>query len=217
MKSFSTKVLVLLSLATLFTLGLDWILESSLTMQGALHLNWEGMRSIDNPLFVWGIGGAAMLLPLLTVAVWGLFGRDDSIVARTRDGGTIRLKPGAIERVIRREVGANIEDVVTVRATANQGKRRAPAVKVTVEVSDRVSVPEVDDQVRQETLRVLNQLLGVADSTQIKVIVANIKGVGKSAAPRPVRKAPRPKNGGKKRLPTEIAKKGSAESADVAG
>ena len=72
------------------------------------------MASHVLPAAMWAlVGGAtAVLLPILTAAAGLLAARDNSISAMTSDGGIIQLAPRAIERVVRRDVQKNVEEVL---------------------------------------------------------------------------------------------------------
>lgn len=188
MKRAVLTLLCSLSLLALFVVGVDWLFETSGVLNEVLFgraTAWQGVRATGTETLQFGIAAALFLLPVLTAAAWLLCGRDDHITARANDGDLIRLAPAAIERVVNREVRARVAEVIKVGATARQGNRQAAAVTVHVAVSDRYPVPEVRTHVRTETMRVLKQLLGVADAEQVRVVVHDIKGAGgRAAAPR---------------------------------
>jgi len=216
LKEFAHKFLLILSLAALLCLGVDWILETtdigsvvSYMLDRATFgwlgsdetFAWPGMRdSVDGWLSVL-IGSAAILLPIFTAATGLLVWRDSSITARTEGGGTIRLAPGAIERIVRRDVRANVEEVLSVGVFARQGKRRAPAVTIHVGVTDRSPVPKVEAAVRREAERVLRHLMGVADTKQITVVVHDVSG----NAARPRRERPQREKRQRPAAPKAIA------------
>lgn len=219
MKAFAHKILLILSLAALLCLGIDWILETTDIGSVMLYMldratfglvgtkdavSWPGMRDATGGWLRIAIGTAAVLLPILTAASGLLVWRDSSIRARTADGGVIRLAPGAVERIVRRDVRANVEEVLSVGVYARQGKRSAPAVTIHVGVTDRSPVPTVEAAVRREAERVLRHLMGVADTKQITVVVHDVSG----GAARPKR-APSPEGrrqgNGKRRRPAADA------------
>ncbi len=181
MKEFAYKVLLILSLLTLLALGIDWMLEVSEVFAGFFgwpfeRFQWRGLQSAEPWWIPYGIGVAAVLLPILTAASGVLSSRDNSIGTRTADG-VIQLSPKAIEKLVKREVRQNIEEVLDVSAVARQGRRQAPAVRVNIAVTDSVPVPQVEARVKRETERVLNHLLGVADTNQIRIVVHDVSAV----------------------------------------
>jgi len=184
LKHFAYKLLLVISMMTLCLIGLDWILETSEIAEGLFgwklgRFSWPGLRTVE-PLWVrHGIGATAFLLPILAAAAGVLAARDTSITTQTRDGGLIRLAPRAIEKVARREIRQNVDDILAVNVMARQGKKQAPALTIHIGVTDRRPVPEVEAKVRAEAERLLRHLLGVADTKQIKVIVHDVAPASK--------------------------------------
>lgn len=190
MKPIAFRILIVLSLATLLILGVDWVLERSglvLGVDGLGYGEWPGLRSLESAFLAWIPGIAAVALPILAAAAWLLVGRDDSIVATSAAGDEIRLAPSAIERVVVREVRLHVAAVLRVGAVATQGPKRTPRVVVNVAASDRAPIPEVERAVRKHAVRALEQLLGIGSDEHVRVVVHDIKGPGAADG----RKAPR--------------------------
>ncbi len=185
MKKLAPFLLTVLSLALLFLVGCDWLLRTSdfapfILGSGA---EWPDWHSQLNLVQQWLVTAALLLLPILTASSWLILGRDNSIRTITSSGDVIRLTPPAVERVVCREVKANVAEVIRVGAVARQGKK-GPAVLVNVATSDKVPVPKVDADVRREVVKVLQQLLGVGDPSEVKIVVYDVQ----SASPRVIEK-----------------------------
>jgi len=196
LRSLLIRLLFTFALLTLFVLGVDWVLEASgLTTLIRHDAVWPGLRQLKQPHLSMGIGVAAMLLPVFAAAAWLLWGADSSISANSTEGDTIRLAPDAIERTLRREIKANVLDVIDASAYARQGKNGAPAITVNAVVSDREPTPKLEHAIRAETVRVLRHLLGVADTSQVKVVITDVRG------PKVAAKKPRPEKGDRPRRP----------------
>lgn len=194
MKKAVVRVLVALCLLTLFALGVDWVFATSELAQTLFvgeAFDWPGLRQLDSATLVTMVGAAAVLLPILAAASWILVGRDESIMATTADGDEIRLQPRAIERVVNREVRANVVEVIRVASFARQAKRGVPGIRVAVVVSDRQPAPKIEKEVRDETVRVLKHLLGVGDTSGVRVVVENITGAGAGSSRRTEARKPR--------------------------
>ncbi len=189
MKRLAPRILTVLSLALLFLVGCDWLFSTSGLTPLILgeQAQWPNWRSLLGVTEQWIVTATLLFLPMLTAATWLLLGRDYSIRSITPSGDVIRLAPGAIERIVCRDVKANVPEVLRVNAKARQGKK-GPAVLVNIAASDKVPVPRIDADVRRETLRVLQHLLGVAESSQIRIIVYDVQGVSPRAAERDKRR-----------------------------
>ncbi|MCC6548031.1 hypothetical protein IT570_12770 [Candidatus Sumerlaeota bacterium] len=106
------------------------------------------------------------------------------IVGKGSLGEDICLKPEAVERVINREVRAAVEDVTrVVHCEVTQGSRTA-RVRMSVAISDRSIVPQVQQRVRTVVRDALTRLIGYADGTQIAVKVVDVAGAGPGAVRR---------------------------------
>ncbi len=175
MKEFAYKVLLILSLLTLLAGGFDFLFSATEFTHYFVGA-WPGLQGAEPLWLRYGIAGAGILLPILTAVTGLLCVRDNSIGTRTANG-VIRLSPKAIEKLVKREVRQNVEEVLDVSATARQGKRNAPAVQVHVALTDTAPVPQVEARVKRETERVLKHLLGVADTNQIRVVVHDVSAV----------------------------------------
>jgi hypothetical protein len=207
LKKTAFSLLLVLSLVTLFVLGVDWVLETSGVARelfGLTAAEWPGLRNLREQWAVWALGAAAMCLPVLTAAVWVLAGRDDHIVASSPTGDVIRLAPAAIERVVDREIRSNVVDVVRVKSLATQGPGRTPRVRVNIAVSDRVDVPSVERATREEAVKALRTLLGMGEQEHVRVVVYDVKGAaGAPSKPRRERPAAAPR--AKARKPAALA------------
>jgi hypothetical protein len=188
MKKAALEILTALSLLTLFIAGVDAIMESATITELLFRTpgtEWKGLRHLEPWELSMTVSAAMLLLPILTAAVWVLGGRDDAIETTTSGGGRIRVSPGAVERIINRDIRANVVEVIKVTSRARQGKKRQAAVLVAVAVSDRTPVPQVEKAVREQTVQVLRHLLGGADPAQVRVVVRDIEGARiKGAAPK---------------------------------
>ncbi len=176
MKKLTPRLLTVLCLTLLFLVGCDWLLRTSDYASALLGIRteWTGWHSLLSPIEQWLVTIALILLPILTLASWLLVGRDNSIRTLTASGDVIRLTPQAIERVICREVRNNVAEVMRVGAVARQGKK-GPSVVVNVATSDNAPVPQVDADVRRETVKVLQHLLGVGDPSEVKIVVYDVQ------------------------------------------
>jgi hypothetical protein len=188
-KRLAPRLLTVLSLALLFLVGCDWLFSTSGLTPMILgdQAQWPNWRSLLEPTEQWIVTITLLLLPMLTAATWLILGRDYSIRTVTATGDVIRLAPGAIERIVCRDVKANVPEVLRVNTKARQG-RKGPAVVVNIAASDKTPVPKIDADVRRETLKVLQHLLGAAESSQIRVIVYDVQGVSAKAAERDKRR-----------------------------
>jgi len=176
MKELAPKFLTALSLALLFLVGCDWLLRTSdfasLLLGSGAH--WPDWHSLLAWWQQWIVTLALILLPILTTLSWLIMARDNSIRTVTASGDVIRLAPSAVERIVNREVRNNVPEVVRLGATARQGKK-GPSVVVNVATTDKVPVPKVDADVRRETVKVLQHLLGVGDPSEVKVIIYDVQ------------------------------------------
>jgi len=198
-RKLALRVLAALSLATLFVLGVDWVLQASEFLE-SLFTNspdgWPGLRELESRTVVLGSGCAAMILPVLTAAVWVLAQRDSSIVGRTADGGVIRLSPEAIERLVTRRVRADAPEVVRATSFARQGPGRRPLVTVNVAIGDRTPAPAVEKSVQESALAALRHLFGEAAADSVQVVVYDVvsgrkRGSGPSGRGADAEDAPR--------------------------
>ncbi|MEO8377562.1 MAG: hypothetical protein ABI579_07815 [Candidatus Sumerlaeota bacterium] len=109
---------------------------------------------------------------------------EKGIVGKGSMGEDICLRPEAVERVINREVRAQVEDVTRVTSCEVTQGSSAACVKMSVAVSDRSTVPDVQKRVRAVVKDALTRLIGYADGTQITVKVVEVAGAAPSAARR---------------------------------
>lgn len=179
MKVFVLRVLVALCLATLLLLGLDWIFSTNwglgrwIVGRNAL---WDGMQSSVGVWTARAIGVGLVVLPVLTLFAWLLIGRDNSITVKGTDGDAISLAPGAVERAVSARVKKAVAEVVKVDTIARQGSGHRAHVTVNVAVTSDRPVPQVRADVRRVAVDVLKHLLGVADTSRVRVVVFDVEG-----------------------------------------
>lgn len=120
---------------------------------------------------------------------------EGGIVGKGSGGEDICLKPEAIERLVTREVRSAVEDVVRVSSCEASQGAGAARVRLSVAVSDRATVPDVQRRVRQIVKDTLVRTIGYADGAQVVVKVTEIAGASvpaRRAAPRKKGRRPAP-------------------------
>lgn len=155
-------------------------------------------------LFVFGL--VALALPFVYLYLAMVQARlEHGIIGKGSDGEDICLTPEAVERVVVREVRANVPAVLRVRHCEARQGTQSVRVYLAVGVTERAPVPQVRRDIHTSIENTLTRVIGYAEGAEIKVKVTDIEGASAKRRPgKPSRtqKAP-PKEPPKERIKSE--------------
>jgi hypothetical protein len=186
------RIVRVITLAVIFAVlvwvGLDLMFATETVKSYLPDVEWVPLTSLDEVSLL-AFGAICFLLPLFYLGLSHLDSRIvRGIVGRGANGQDICLDSEAVSRTIVREVRSQVEEVIQVRSCETWQGWGAPKVTLRISISDRATVPAVQDKVRNVVVAVLTQLIGYADGRQVKVKVREIAG---AAAPRRRSRRPR--------------------------
>jgi len=173
MSALVRRVFTFLVLLLAFGLGVEILLWAVLyeTSEYSWFLRYVviGLDSLSST-GRFSLGALLILLPILIFALEVRAVRRPPILqAKARDGDPINISEPAVRRCLAHQIRA-IPEVAGVTSRATNGAK-GPRVVLRTLIWAGADVPAVRRLVRQETVRTLRQLFGVAEIEQVHVIV----------------------------------------------